>query len=158
LRLFESAQLFERAGDSVRAEQYYAAALESGRAARHVLPALLRVLVRSGRLRTALSYLEPALRAHPDDTELRFVAANLYLSLGRPREATRELARIERQDPQHAASQYLGAIIAYETYADEEEARVRYAAYLELEPLGDHAAEARAFLRETAIGRGVSDQ
>jgi Flp pilus assembly protein TadD len=135
-------------GDSLRAEQYYLAAQRAGYPESKVLPSLLEVCVSSGRLRSALGYAEPYLRRHPEDFRLRHLVASIHLGLGDSARAFRELQRVLSESPSHAASHYLLAVLASEAFADTAAARHHFQAYLKLEPHGDHAAEATAWLRD----------
>ena len=63
--LVQAARRYAAAGDMVRAEQYFSAALSSGADERAVIPELLRVCVASQHYRLATEYAEAALARHP---------------------------------------------------------------------------------------------
>jgi predicted Zn-dependent protease len=135
-------------GDTARAEQYLELALQRGGDERRVLPLLLAVCLRSSHLRAALSHAEPYLRSHPDDLGLRYLVANLELELGTPARAQRELERILESDPSFARAHYLLATLELESGTGGAKSHLQR--YLELEPEGEHAAEAHERLRELA--------
>src|SRR5262245_47189859 len=64
--LFEQGTLFARAGDVVRAEEYFVSAMNEGYPEERVLPPLLRVCVEAHRLTAALAYAEPYLAREPN--------------------------------------------------------------------------------------------
>ncbi len=142
--LLGAGRRFAHAGDSVRAEHYLVAALERGGAPDRVMPLLVTVCVEGSRLRAALGYAESHLRAHPEDAQLHFLIATLYLGLDRPREARLALERLLRRRPDHARARYLlgSLLVVTEPTATAE----HFTRYLELEPQGAHAPEVRAWL------------
>jgi tetratricopeptide (TPR) repeat protein len=137
-----------RRGDTLRAEQYFLAAQRAGQPAAEVLPRLLEVCVSSDRLRSALGYAEPYLRAHPEDFRLRHLVGSIHFGLGDAARAYRELQAVLSDAPSYAPSHYLLAVIADESFADLEDARRHFQGYLALEPHGPHAAEASSWLRD----------
>ena len=64
-------------GDTVRAEQYLALALDQGDSPTKVLPWLLQACIEGSRLRAALGYAETYARAHPERYSLRYLAATI---------------------------------------------------------------------------------
>ncbi len=142
-------------GDGIRAEQYYAAALAHGADVHRVLPRLIRVCVQASRFRAALTHAEPLLRAAPDDAELRFVVATLYLGLGAEDEARQHLEHLLRLVPEHADAHYLlGAVLA-KSAREPETASRHLEAYLQLSPSGRHAAASRELLASLQAQRLV---
>lgn len=71
-----------RQGQSVRAEQYFLASIDAGGDENLVLGDLIETCIASGRLRSAIDYVERALRGDPKSFELRRLAVSLYVSLG----------------------------------------------------------------------------
>lgn len=143
---FEHGREAAEQGDAARAEQYLAIAIDRGYDARRGLPLLLAVCVRSSHLRAALNHAEPYLKRHPDDAELRYLVASIYLGIGDSTLAQRELERLLRSDPRHARAHYLLAVLELDRGGDG--AGVHLERYLELAPHGEHAAEARGRLQE----------
>ncbi len=138
-------------GDTVRAEQYLALAVERGYDERRALPLLLSVCIRGSRLRSALNHAEPYLRDHPDDQSLRYLVATLDVSLGDEAGARRELEALLRGDPAHGAALYLLGTL--ELDREPERAADLFRSYLEKEPDGPHAADVREQLRDLDLER-----
>lgn len=99
-------------GDSVRAEQYLAMAIEQGADARIVMPILLKACIRSSHLRTALNHAEPYLLANPEDDELRMLVATIHLGLGQTADARRELGLLLQRNESNPDAHYLLGVIA----------------------------------------------
>src|SRR4051812_5964912 len=72
-KLVDRGKAFAAVGDTTRAEEYLAAALDQGADPRDVLPLLLQVCVSTGRYRSAIQHAENHLRKHPNDMRTRFV-------------------------------------------------------------------------------------
>jgi tetratricopeptide (TPR) repeat protein len=136
-----------RAGDGVRAEQYLALAMRAGAPASSVIAPLVEACAASSRLQSALGHALPYLHAHPAAWRLRQLVAAIQLALGRSELARAELARVIRDQPHAAQAHYLFALVARDEQ-DLDAAAGAFAAYLRERPVGLHAAEARAFLRE----------
>lgn len=145
--LYERGHELARQGDSVRAEQYLAAALEAGHDPSETLPLLMRVCLLNSRLRAALNHAEPYLRQHPDAVWLRYLVATVYLGLRQPSRAREELLTIEAQAPNHARTRYLLGLTEWEGFGDERAAREHFSAYARLEPGGRYAAEVEQWLK-----------
>jgi tetratricopeptide (TPR) repeat protein len=142
-------------GDAVRAEQYLGLAIERGAECRTILPILLESCLRSSHLRTALNYAEPYLLEHPEDDHLRYLVANIHLSLGQAARAKRELGLILQRNAHNADAHYLLGII--ESAAQPESARKHFDAVLRyshdeerLTEVESRLAELRLFERERA--------
>lgn len=155
--LFEQGSTLAREGDSVRAEQYLAAALRQGHDPERVLPALMRVCLTGSRLRAALNYASPYLKQHPDAVWLRYLVATVYLGLRQPFRAREHLLMIETQAPEHARSQYLLGLTEWEGFADRAAATRHFRAYLRLDPNGQYAPEVDEWLRAHANVSVTSD-
>ncbi|MEO0326365.1 MAG: tetratricopeptide repeat protein, partial [Myxococcota bacterium] len=104
--LYRKGQGAARVGDYLRAEQYFAAALDRGYPDRDVVPALLRVCVAADRISAALRYAEPYLDAHPDDWALRMVVATLYQAVGDEDAALSALEQVVLEAPQRPEPRY----------------------------------------------------
>jgi hypothetical protein len=140
-----------RAGDGVRAEQYLTLAIRAGAPESHVITPLIQACVGSSRLQSALAHALPYLSRHPDAWRLRQLVAAIELALGRTERALAELARVTRDHPHAASARYLAAVIARDALADAPAASASFAAYLRERPNGDHAAEARSWLRDQPL-------
>lgn len=144
--LFQRGLALANAGDLVRAEQYLAASIGRGADPERVLPPLMRVCVAASRLRAAIEYAKPYLDRHPDAWSLRYLVATLHLAIGEDSQARVELERVVREQPDQAAPHWTLAMMLRENAVDQEQARAHLERYLELEPQGVHAGDARAAL------------
>jgi tetratricopeptide (TPR) repeat protein len=139
---FEEGMRAAASGDSLRAEQYYVAALDRGWPEVEVVPELVRACVRANRLTSAIQYAEPFLGRHPGHLSMRHLLAALFVAVGRQDRARAELEEIIRRDPSHATAQFLlGSLLLPDTRG-----RAHLLRYLTLEPGGRHAAEAASLL------------
>ena len=136
-------------GDTVRAEQYLALAIEMGADRERLLPLLLKVCLSSFRLRAALNHAKPYLREHPEDDPLRYLVATIHLGLGEKEEARKRLEELVERNPTNVDALYLLGVLDSEI--DPDRAREYLQRYLELSPSGRHAAEVRSRLLELRI-------
>lgn len=146
--LFERGMQFEKEGDSVRAEQYLAGALREGYDWEQALPPLLRVCLTGSRLRAALNYATPYLKAHPDAVWLRYLISTVYLGLGQPVKAREHLLAIEGKAPYQARTQYLLGQTEWEGFGNEAAAAAHYREYLRIEPSGLNSREVSEWLTQ----------
>ena len=137
-----------RVGDGLRAEQYLSLAVRAGAAESRAIVPLVQACVQSARLQSALEHALPYLRRHPELWELRYLVAAIQLALGRDELALAELERVRQAAPQLAGAHYLAAVIARDRLRDERATSAGFAAYVARAPHGEHAAEARAWLRD----------
>jgi tetratricopeptide (TPR) repeat protein len=144
--LVERGKAFATIGDTTRAEEYLAAALDQGADAQKVLPLLLQVCVQTGRYRSAIQHAENHLRRHPDDVRTRFVLGTLYAAIGETKEARSALETVVGERPNEAKAHYALAVLARDTENDVVSADRHFREYLRIEPAGSHAEEARASL------------
>ncbi len=143
--LFEEGKRQAQAGDLVRAEQYLVAAMDKGQPSAEVLPVLIQVCIAGSRFDTALHHARPHLIREPENHSLRYMVATLYNAVGRKALAVEHLERVLLDAPTQANARYtLGRIMWQEK--DEERAAVLMQEYLDLEPEGSHAPDARALL------------
>ncbi len=155
--LFDQGSRLARQGDSVRAEQYLAAALREGYDAEQVLPLLMRVCLLESRLRAALNHATPYLKKHPDAVWLRYLVATVYLGLEQPQRAKEHLLLIERQTPKHGRTQYLLGLTEWEGFKNQAATEAHFREYLKLEPQGPYAPEVEEWLRsQTAAAVAVN--
>lgn len=145
-KLWERGQAFAAVGDTTRAQEYLAAALEAGGNQVKILPLLLAVCVRDGRYRLAVEYVERYLERHPADGRMRFVLGTIYLALGEPEPAERAFRRVAHAERNNPDVEYALALLMRDHKADEPAAAQHFQEYLRLAPDGEHAAEARASL------------
>jgi tetratricopeptide (TPR) repeat protein len=155
-QLFEAGLELARAQDYIRAEQYFAAALERGHPESEVIPHLVAVCVRSSRLSAALRYAEPYLQRHPDAWSLRLLVATIQMSLGEVRRARAEFEQLTVDRPEQPLPHYMLAVLLRDELGDHALAEVHFRRYLELAPEGEHAAEARAAIRRPFSLEGAS--
>jgi tetratricopeptide (TPR) repeat protein len=142
-QLLALGERYARAGDSLRAEQYLVAALDAGIEPRAVLPMLLRVCVDARRYRVALEHAEEALAADPENSHLRFLTGTLLAMTGDVPGARVHLTRAARELLHSAEVQFSVAVFARDQAQDPAAADGYFRRYLELEPHGVHAGEAR---------------
>lgn len=147
--LFEKGRAAAAIGDLTRAEQYFVAAMKAGGDERKIIKPLLVACITDQRFPVALEYAEQYLYRHPDDLDVRFVAASVHAVLGNAEEAQRLLESVARSRPQSAEVHYALATVLYQGGQAERAAR-HDLEYLKLEPEGEHAAQARARLSASA--------
>lgn len=133
-------------GDLTRAEQYLAAAIQRGAPVERVLPRLLRVCVTAQRYRAAIEYARPYLERHPEAWALRYLIATIHIGLSEPHAARRHLELVLQYNPRHAEAHFTLAMLLRDDLGDPAAADEHFRRYLELEPDGQHAQEARAGL------------
>jgi predicted Zn-dependent protease len=121
-------------GQSVRAEQYFLASLEAGEPETVILPALIDTCIQSGRLRSALDYVERATKLEPHDERLRRLLASLYLSLGQVRPATEEVQRLSMKKELSPETLLFVAEFFDHTLLERNAAMALYRRYLALVP------------------------
>jgi len=143
--LLRRGKAFAAAGDTIRAEQYLVAASRRGAADRDVVPALLDACIRGQRFRAALAHAERFLSRRPRDRRLHHVTASLYLAVGEPDRARDALERLVDIAPDAPEPHYLLAM-AHQQLDDPRAASRELRNYLELEPRGPLAREARKWL------------
>lgn len=150
-RLVARGQAFAAVGDTVRAQEYLAAALEAGADERALTPELITLCVRDGRYRLAVEHAQRYLTRHPRDRRMRFVLGSLYAALGETAEAERELRRVvdADRDSANANANYALAVVLRDQKQAPLEADRYFRAYLRLSPQGEHVEEARASLLES---------
>lgn len=137
-----------RAGDSLRAQEYFATALDSGADADEVLPELMHAATSGMRYEAAIRFFEDygSLMSKPRRADLGLVAAVLYLGVEQPERAKSTLEAVLRVKPDNARAHFLlGQLLRDELndYAGSDE---HFRAYLKLSPHGDDALAARAGL------------
>ncbi|MEY4514307.1 MAG: hypothetical protein RLZZ450_6429 [Pseudomonadota bacterium] len=149
-------QLWQRAvfladrGDDFGAEQYFVAARGAGYPEQRVVRELVQVCAAAGRLEQAIIHARSYLDRNPEDWTLRHVLASIQFAKGDALAARFELGQVLEQQPAHAESVYLLALVMRDGHADFAEAGKHLSRYLELAPEGPHAIEARAWLRRAA--------
>ena len=139
---------FARRGDSVRAAQYLTAALAAGADERVVTRRLLQIYVRSRRFRIAVERGEQYLDLHRRDHEVRFLVGALCAALGDDPCAQRHWETLVAEDPAHARALHALATLLQDHGSDSDRAAWLLRRYLELEPRGEQAEDARARLAE----------
>ncbi|MBN1656257.1 MAG: hypothetical protein JXA30_20980 [Deltaproteobacteria bacterium] len=156
--LFARGVALAKHGQLIRAEQYLHLAAESGYPEERTLPILLSICLSSSRLRTALRYAEPYLIRHPESWRLRFLVATIYLALEQTLRAVEQLTRVAYDNPSHAPTYYLLAVINRDAFENSILVGRYFATYLDLAPDGEHASEARAWLREQRADLGRTNR
>ncbi len=92
--LLSQGKKFAAQGQSIRAEQYFLAAYERGVPQAEVFEWLIEVTIKSGRLRSALTYIKSELRSRPEEIALRQLATSIYWGLGLSEEAEQSAERL----------------------------------------------------------------
>jgi tetratricopeptide (TPR) repeat protein len=144
--LLAVAELAERTGDSLRAQQYALAALERGADSRRVLPRLLRLYIADGQYRSAIDTAREGLREHGDDIALRLVLADLYRATELDVLALEQYERVLDVAPTQARAHLELAMLLHEQGDAALRADHHFRSYLSLEPDGPQADEVRARL------------
>jgi len=142
------AQAYASVGDLTRAEQYLRLAISAGANEREVMPMLMQVCVRDQRYLDAVQHAEGYLKHHPDDYRLRFVLASLEAAVGNQARAHAEYEKVLTKQANNAEAHYALAVMLRDSLASVAQADQHFRAYLQLQPRGDHAEEARAALLE----------
>ncbi|MEZ4406762.1 MAG: hypothetical protein R3A52_09825 [Polyangiales bacterium] len=157
-QLYDQGVALARRNDLVRAEQYLAESMTRGMPQRQVLPMLLRVCVAASRFRAAVGYARPYLDAHPNEWALRYLIATIEAGLGEHQAARRDLESVLEQREAHAPAHFSLATLLRENFNDPVSADRHYRRYLEVEPQGEHAEEARSsLLREVTPVQNATD-
>lgn len=146
IRYLQSGDYYAQRGDLLRAEQYFASAVNAGYPERSALPKLVRACLAGGRVRAAFGHVEAHLAHDPADTAAHYLAASLQLALGRPALAREELRTVLSAQPRHAGAHYLLATLSHDWLRDPRAAVAELQLYLKLAPAGPHAAQAHAWL------------
>ncbi len=148
-KLVQRGKAFAQRGDLTRAEQYLSAALDEGADPDQVVPLLMRVCVKAGRLRVAIDRAQSQLKRKPNNVPLRFLVGSLFVAIGDAPSARQHFERVLAIEPTHAQAHYSLAIIARDTEGDLMRADHHFREYLRLAPDGPHSEEARASLLES---------
>lgn len=151
--LYAAGMGFLAGSDLVRAEQYLASAMRAGFDEQACVKGLLEATLRASRLRSALTYAEPALVRRPSDTLLRQLVATIHLVLGELPEAERELRKVLARRETQAEAHYLLALVLARAGAEGQRRLPFLQRYLELAPTGVHAEEVRSALLEIEAAR-----
>ena len=143
-QLYAAGMQLARAGDLVRAEQYLVASMQRGAPEGRVMPQLVSVCVQASRFRAAVGYAGPYLDAHPHDWRLRYLVGTILAGLEEHQAARRHIERVLVENESYAEAHYLLATLLRERFNDPTGADAHYRRYVEIEPAGAHAEEARA--------------
>jgi tetratricopeptide (TPR) repeat protein len=137
-----------RAGDTSRAEQYFQLALGSGGDSRRLRNKAIRACVADGRYLLARDHAKDYIRKHPGDMAFRLIYASLMIASGDLDRGQEELERVLKAAPNMATAHYtLGTLLAQKP-GHRDAATEHFEAYLALDPEGDFADSARAYLSE----------
>ena len=137
-----------RAGDSLRAQEYFATAIDSGGDPNLILPELMRAAISGTRYQAAIRYFEDygTLLNRRNRAELAVVAGVLYLGVEQPDRARAMLESALAVEPKNARAHFLLGQILRDEFSDYAASDSHFRAYLELEPNGESALLARAGL------------
>jgi tetratricopeptide (TPR) repeat protein len=134
-------------GDDLGAEQYFEAAIRAGYPAGPATRLMVGSCIAGGRLERARSHAQRYADSHPDDWIFQHVLASIAFAEGQGMQARVLLSMLLSDHPEHAPSQFLLGMVLRDQLGDIDEARGAFARYLELAPSGEHAEEARAWIR-----------
>lgn len=146
--LLEQGRAYQQMGDSLRAQQYFAAAIKVGADEGVAFPLLLRACVEQKNYRLAVEYAEAALSRHPKNARLRFLTGALYGTLGDNVRSRERLERAAKELPQDAEVQFYVGVFFRDDAHDVALADKYFRQYLALTPEGNHAEEAKSSLME----------
>jgi tetratricopeptide (TPR) repeat protein len=144
--LLELGLQFARGGDSVRGEQYLAAALDSGADPNVALLPLLKLCIKAGRFEAAAQYAESYAKDVAAKRDVEMLTGGLYITLDRTDKAIVYFERVVKKYPEHAMAHFLLARLLRDEGRDLERADQHFRAYLKLVPDGQYATEARESL------------
>jgi tetratricopeptide (TPR) repeat protein len=133
-------------GDMVRAEQYFAAALRAGGDERYLTARLLVVCSSDGRYPAAQSYGEDYVRRHPNDTEIRYALATLYIARGDLADARLALEQVVAEKPDMPDPHYALATVLRDEGDSALDVDREFREYIRLEPNGKFSETVRASL------------
>jgi Tfp pilus assembly protein PilF len=148
-KLVRRGREFANAGDTTRAEQYFASAINRGGDEKSILPMLLIVCIQDGRFRVAIEYASTYLKRHPADVKVRLLLGTLYSAIGDAQPAHRELQRVLDAEPADVDAHYALAVLSRDNENDPVSADKHFREYLRLAPNGPHAEEAQASLLQS---------
>ena len=137
-----------RSGDSLRAQEYFATAVDSGGDADSIVPELIRAATSGMRFQAAIRYYEDfgPLMSKPRRADLGVIAAVLYVGVEQPERARTTLESVLRVRPNNARAHFLLGQLLRDEFSDFADSDVHFRAYLKLEPNGENALAARAGL------------
>ena len=145
-RLVERGDAAASVGDMTRAEQYYVTAIKGGGDERVLTQKLLIACVQDGRYPAAANYGEDYLRRHPEDTEVRYALATIYIGLGELDRARRALEQVVAEQPNIAEAHYALATVLRTQGDSLLDADRELREYIRLRPNGEYVEAARASL------------
>jgi tetratricopeptide (TPR) repeat protein len=138
-----------RQGDDLGAEQYFDAAIKAG----YPAPAATRLMVSSclagGRLERARSHAQRYVDRHPEDWIFHHMLASIEFAEGNGGQARAVLELLLDEHPEHAPSHFLLGLVLRDQLGELDGARAAFEGYLALAPEGEHADEARAWVRRS---------
>jgi Tfp pilus assembly protein PilF len=146
--LVEQGRAYAEAGDALRAQEYFSAALKSGAEEKQVLPLLLRACVAEKNYRLAIEYAEQALAREPKNARLRLLAGTLHASVGDMVRSRERLERAATELTNEPEVQFTVAVSFRDDAGDIVLADKYFRRYLALAPNGEHADEAKSSLME----------
>jgi tetratricopeptide (TPR) repeat protein len=143
-KLVEQGRGFASVGDTSRAEQYFAAALQRGADEAVVVPLIVKVCVTDGRYELAIDYASRYSQKHPSDVRVRYLLGTLYAAIGERAKARLELEYVVTAKPNDPEPHWALAKVLHDEGKDPVLADGQFREYLRLAPTGAHADEARA--------------
>ncbi len=138
----------ERSGDSLRAQEYFATAIDSGGDADEILPELMHAAIAGMRYQAAIRFYEDysPLMSPRRRAELGVVVGVLYLGEEQPEQARKAFESTLQVSPNNARAHFLLAQLLRTDLSDYAGADTHFRSYLALAPHGEGAEVARAGL------------
>lgn len=152
-RMIELGRMHRKSGDATRAEQEFAAVLDTKSASdeqrRAALRELMATCIEVQRFRVAIDYAEPELRRRPTDVALLRLVASLAAAVGEGLKARDLYERLLALAPGDAESEIALARVLRDAFADRAGATEHFERYMQIAPSGPHIGEARAYVQES---------
>lgn len=163
--LFRAGMVAAQRQDLTRAQQYLAAAVAAGYPEAQAIVPQIEVCLAGTQVQAAIQLAQAYLVRHPDEWRMRYLLATLYSADHQFEQAVSELRQLVTRTPLQAQAHYLlGSLLRdhspelHDKPAALGDPRPHFRRYLELEPSGVHAAEARASLAWYAPPIAEEDQ
>ncbi len=144
--LFRLGKEQARVGDSLRAQEYFAMAIDSGGDTNLILPELMRAAISGMRYQVAIRYFEDFgdMMSRERGSELATIVGVLYLGIDQPERARAAFEGALRLSSKNARAHFLLGQVLRDEFSDYAGSDLEYRSYLALEPSGEYATAARA--------------
>lgn len=141
------ARVYDKVGETQRAERYYERAHQMGAPQKTVGPPLVRLAAKNGRYQVAVDRARAFLHEYPQHYETRLLLAQLLWVVDEPVGAERELRILQSLEPKRPEAYFvLGQL--YKDVGRPEPARLNLRRFIALAPRSPNAPLAERMLRE----------